>query len=785
MALLSNFVGRFETWRFALTHQVASGKSHLHLHSTFHNPHLVVCCSLGEVERHTLFQCLEIMNPRFLLPFKEVSKRSRPQHPSVCSVIFGRRVDSQSTYRRPVSTSRPIRLQRGFQSSIAPTTSNPATEKEGSSEETKPQHNDKAAASALQSATDETDHKTATKPTRDSLARLLELSRQEWPLIGASASTLLVTSSVTLLMPYASGSVIDYTITSGSDGVSPMLLAGGLFGLNVAAAVGVYLRTLWLARAGNRIVARLKQRLYASLLKQDSAWLDQQTTGDLLSRLTADAQMVQSAVTAQAVAGLRGMVMSAGSTAMLVYTSPLLAAISCGTLPPIFILSRHFGRKLSKQQEQVQKLLGEATTLAEQSLSSVSTVKQFVAEDFEAHRYRNSIASAHRKAVDTAHMQAQLESGAHISGNAAVLAVLGYGGSMVLDGSISAGDLTGFVMYSFLLAGNLSSLTSVYSDLVRAVASSDRILNILDRPAAIPMSSFNQLSEKLANETDPLQETQYIDPQQEVEPDTAGSTSQDRIIQKAPRIELANLSFRYPARPDVDVLNNLSLTIEPGEVVALVGASGSGKSTVASLLTRLYDPESTESIQLGGKPLADYDLEDVRHMVGVVSQDPVLFRGTIRDNIRYGEWDKVSDKDIVEAARQANVLDFALQFPDGLDTMVGPRGMQLSGGQRQRIALARVLAKNAPILILDEATSALDAKSEHLVQEALEKLFEDHSGGRTILSIAHRLSTIRRASRIAVVQNGSIAQTGTFDELRSSDGPFRELMKTQLVGDVP
>ena len=617
----------------------------------------------------------------------------------------------------------------------------------------------------------------------DSMTRLMELSKQEWTLIGLSASTLGVTSSVTLLMPYASGTVIDYTMSSGADGVSPMVLAGGLLGLNVIAAAGVYLRTLWLSRAGNRIVARLKQRLYASLLVQDSAWLDQQTTGDLLSRLTADAQMVQSAVTTQAVAGLRAVVMSVGSAIMLLYTSPLLAAISCSTLPPIFIISRHYGRQLSKQQEQVQSLLGEATTLAEQSLSSVSTVKQFVAEDFEAHRYRNSIASAHQKSVDTSHMQAQLEAGAHISGNAAVLAVLGYGGSMVLEGSMSAGDLTGFVMYSFLLAGNLSGLASVYSDWVRAVAASERILTILDRPPGIPMATKNSASlevESMAN-ADPLQVKEYVPTLQS----DARSTIAKRAARQAPLIELKDLNFQYPARPDVDVLKDFSLTIEPGEVIALVGGSGSGKSTVASLLTRLYDPSDTQSIQLDGKPLADYDVQQVRHMIGVVSQDPVLFRGSIRDNIRYGEWDKVSEDDIINAASQANVLDFAMQFPNGLDTMVGPRGLQLSGGQRQRIALARALAKNAPILILDEATSALDAQGEHVVQMALEKLFtDDRSRGRTIMSIAHRLSTIRHASRIAVVQNGAIVQTGTFDELRSRDGPFRELMKTQLVGDV-
>jgi ABC-type multidrug transport system fused ATPase/permease subunit len=634
-----------------------------------------------------------------------------------------------------------------------------------------------------------------------SLTRLLELSRQEWSLIGLSASTLLVTSSVTLLLPYASGAVIDYTtMASSGDGGGPILLASGLFGLTALSGAGVYFRTLWLAQAGNRIVARLKQRLLASILSQESAFLDQQTTGDLLSRLTSDAQLVQSAVTTQAVSGLRGLVMSTGSAGMLLYTSPPLAVISCCTLPPIFILTRHFGRRLAKQQEAVQQLLGDATSLAEQSLGSVTTVKQFVAEDFESNRYRNAIAAAHTQAVDTAHNQAQLEAGASICGNAAILGVLGYGGTLVMDGSISAGDLTGFVMYSLLLAGNLSGLTSVYSDLVRAMASSDRIFDILDRTPAIRSkrksnsndnNNIKLLSSGEETENDPLATVDYVhdlytSSSNEDNDDSSSTTTTKAAsaLQAAPLIQMEGLHFRYPARPDIAVLKNLSLTIAPGEVVALVGGSGSGKSTVASLLTRLYDADEPSMIRLDGRPLCEYDLDDLRRrMVGIVSQDPVLFRGTIRDNIRYGEFETVSEDDILEAARQAHVLDFAQGFPDGLDTMVGPRGMQLSGGQRQRIALARVLAKNPPIIILDEATSALDAQSEHLVQEALQALFHQNSG-RTILSIAHRLSTIRHASRIAVVRDGSIVQTGTFEELRAIDGPFRDLMKTQLVGDV-
>ena len=633
--------------------------------------------------------------------------------------------------------------------------------------------------------------------TTHSLYRLMELSRQEWKLIALSAATLGVTSSITLLFPYASGQVIDITIAAAnaSDGIapasnamSPLVMAGGLFGLTAVAGLGVYVRSLLLAQAGNRVVARLKQRLFASILQQESAFLDKQTTGDLMSRLSADAQEVEYAVTHQAVSALRGLVMTIGSAAMLLYTSPTLAAVSVCTLPPIFIATRRIGEKLEIQQEEVQKLEGDASSLAEQALSSISSVKQFVSEDYENTRYHNAVAASHRKALETAHMQAQLEAGAFIGSQGAVLCVLGYGSSMVLDGAITAGDLTGFVIYSLLMAGNLSSLSSIYSDLVRAVAASNRVFAILDRVPEI--RDVNTSSDKsneayipshLEGDGGPL-ESVIFNPKHrkitQVDLHLVGDTITH--LDQPVSIVFDKVNFRYPSRTDVDVLKDFSLDISPGEVVALVGGSGSGKSTVASLLTRLYDVENKDSILINGTAVRDYELSHLRRMIGVVPQEPALFRGTIRENIVYGEWDNASDDQIMEAARLAFVLDFVEDFPDGLDTMVGPRGSQLSGGQRQRVALARLLVKNPPVVIFDEATSALDAKSEAFVQKAMDTVLSGNHN-KTVISIAHRLSTIRHADRIAVIQDGSVAQTGPFHELSSNDGPFRELMKSQLV----
>jgi len=315
-------------------------------------------------------------------------------------------------------------------------------------------------------------------------------------------------------------------------------------------------------------------------------------------------------------------------------------------------------------------------------------------------------------------------------------------------------------MYSFLMAGNLSALSAVYADVSRAVAASDRVMEILERDPTTPPPKLAEGSGE--NPLEPPEEWLSSSVPQSDEPIS---------------VRIENLNFAYPSRSDISVLDNLNLAIEPGKVLSLVGGSGSGKSTVAALLTRLYEVPRN-AIFINDRDLHDYAPEELRQHIGIVSQEPILFSGSIADNIRYGSWD-ASDKEVYKAAELAHVVDFAKSFPDGMDTLVGAKGAQLSGGQKQRVAIARVLLKNPPLVILDEATSALDSRSEHLVQLAMNQIMESN---KTVLSIAHRLSTIRHSDWIAVMQNGKVAEQGTFDELtKKTDGPFYKLMKTQLV----
>jgi ATP-binding cassette subfamily B protein len=317
--------------------------------------------------------------------------------------------------------------------------------------------------------------------------------------------------------------------------------------------------------------------------------------------------------------------------------------------------------------------------------------------------------------------------------------VLWYGGRLVLSGSLSVGGLMAFLVYSMFVAFALGALTELWADFMRASGASERVFELLDRTPAIPASG----GERLAH--------------------TQG------------RVQLQEVRFTYPTRPDLPVLQGIDLTIEPGEVVAIVGPSGAGKSTIASMLARLYDPQSGR-ILLDGKDLKELDPEWLRLQIGVVAQEPLLFSSSISDNIRYGKAG-ASPAEVEAAARAANAHDFIIRFPEGYNTLVGERGVQLSGGQKQRVAIARAVLKDPRLLILDEATSALDAESEHLVKDALERLMK----GRTTLIIAHRLSTVMGADRVLVLEGGKIVQSGSHSVLMGQDGLYRRLVERQFV----
>ena len=618
--------------------------------------------------------------------------------------------------------------------------------------------------------------------TKEILNRLYDMAKPERRLIFMSIVTLIFSSAVSLVIPGLAGHVIDIALEaangeSNGDGTSALTLMLTMFGITAISSYSSYVRTLWLAKAGERLVARVRRQLYAAILSQDAGFFDRTKPGDLLSRLSSDAQLVQTAIQESALNGMKSIVMAIGAATMLIWTSWSLALVSLTVLPPIMTAARVVGRRLRDKQAKVRELHAEATSVAEQALTCITTVQQFAAEAFEVDRYNESVHMAHHEAIETARLRATFMGVTSIVVQGGMICVIGYGGYQVASGKLSAGSLAGFVIYSLMMAGNISGLSNIYVDLMKAVAAANRVLEIVDRSPSIPPP---KLSFNPTNET--LQNPKYIHSlpnrpltwNQELQETSPSESSKHPLS-----IDFQNVSFSYPARPESLVIGpGFSIYIRAGEVLALVGGSGAGKSTFAALLTRLYDA-SEGIIAIDGKNIRLVDPHVVRNYIGIVSQEPLLFPTSIADNIRYGRQD-ATDEQVKEAARLANVLEFCNSFPDGLQTVVGPRGTQLSGGQKQRVAVARVFLKDPPIVIFDEATSALDAESEHLVQRAINLAME----GRTVISIAHRLSTIRNANRIAVIDRGTLAEVGTFDDLvNKPNGAFHELVKRQLVTD--
>jgi ATP-binding cassette subfamily B protein len=572
------------------------------------------------------------------------------------------------------------------------------------------------------------------------LRRLGDLARPEWRSLAAGACFLVVASAMGLAYPQAIRKLLDTALREEDLGRVD-LIALAMLVIFVVQAVAFGMRYYLFTVAGERIVTRLRERVYESIMQQEIAFFDERRTGELTSRLSSDTTMLRNAVTVDLTLMVREIVLAVGGTALLFVSEPKLALLMLAIVPPGAALAVFMSRSIARLSRDVQDALGDAGSVAQETISGIRTVRAFTGEASALASYGRAVQRSFTLSKRRARSTALLSALTFFCGYAAISTVIWYGGRLVVSDSMSVGSLVMFVIYSMIVAFSLASIGERWAAISTARGAAERVFGLMDRRPTV---------------------------------DEGGGA---RPASVRGRIELARVGFAYPTRPAERVLTDIDLVIEPGEVVALVGPSGSGKSTIASLIPRFYDPDRGV-VRFDDRDVRELDATWLRGQIGIVSQEPILFSDSIALNVRYGRAE-ATDAEVEAALRAANALDFVATLGDGADTQVGERGVQLSAGQKQRIAIARAVLKDPRVLILDEATSALDAESEHLVQEALDRLMR----GRTTLIIAHRLSTVRGAHRVLVVDGGAIVQQGSHDELmQDGDGLYRRLVRRQFAG---
>ncbi|PZO07304.1 MAG: ABC transporter ATP-binding protein [Lysobacteraceae bacterium] len=582
-----------------------------------------------------------------------------------------------------------------------------------------------------------TDAIAASKPPVNSLRGLLPFLRPHRPLLASWLGALALSSGATLTLPVAVKYMIDQGFAAGN---SVDKWFGLMFVVAVVLALATAARFYFVSLLGERVIADLRRTLYGHLLSLDQAFFERTRTGELLSRLSADTELLRSVVGSSMSVALRSGITVVGSAVMLAVTSPRLALYALLGIPLVVLPMVLSGRRVRGVAKDSQDRVADANARAGETLGAMHTVQSYAREDYERDRFGAAVDVALGMARKRIRLQATLTAIVVVLVFGSITAVLWIGAKNVVSGELTPGTLGQFLLYAMLGAGSVGALTEVWSEVQRAAGGMSRINELLQersvlalpaQPAALPV---------------PLQG----------------------------RIAMQGVRFHYPTRPDTPALDDFSLTVEPGETVALVGPSGAGKSTVFQLLLRFHDPEAGR-VTLDGVDLRQLDPEDLRRHVALVPQDPVIFGATARENIRYGRLEADAAQ-IEAAARSAEAHEFLTELPQGYDSELGERGARLSGGQQQRLAIARALLKDAPVLLLDEATSALDAQSERAVQQALERLME----GRTTLVIAHRLATVLQADRIVVMDKGRIIAQGTHVQLLAQGGLYAELARLQF-----
>jgi len=544
---------------------------------------------------------------------------------------------------------------------------------------------------------------------------------------------LLITMGTSLLFPKLLGGLM----ASSADNLRTNMLE--MMALLAIQSVAGFFRVVLFVMVTERALAAIRGDLYTHLLHLPMSFFNSKRVGELNSRVASDTSQIGETLTTTFAEFLRGLSMVIGGIGILAFTSIKLTLFIVGVIPPLIIVTFIFGRFIRKYAKKVQDEIAASNAIVEETFAGIQTVKAFANEAWEQSRYGKRIREVVGLAITGGYYRGAFSSFITFGLFGAIALVIWFGAGMVHEGELAADKLNEFILYALFIGGSIGGLASVYAQLQKAVGATETIFSLMDEEKEMEQSVENPTSIQIEG------------------------------------ISFKDINFSYPTRPDVQVLKNLSFDLKKGQTLALVGKSGSGKSTVASLLMRFYGTDSG-SISTGVYNVRDLDLQSWRKSLALVPQDVLLFGGTIGENISYGKTD-ATEEEIIQAAKEANAWEFISQFPEGLETKVGDRGIQLSGGQRQRVAIARALLKDPQLLILDEATSALDSESERLVQEALERLMK----GRTSVVIAHRLSTIRKAHQIVVMDQGSIVERGNHDDLMSQDGAYAELVKLQDV----